>query len=297
METASVRVSEAPVRSRWRIAIWLIVVVIVVVAARTLDVAPMLHRTLASFAALGAWGPVLFVLLYVAVTVFDNRGFDPKDPYNSRTPNSTPVDAAIRAVHTGPFLPACWSLPPLPAMPVDIELTDYPAGAEYAVAIYAGESRAQAHTNTAPYLDELVGSGLLRKKLYFAGTTITTRGRRVEFIKPAEVYTVAPEHRALFDSRRRECFMLDPPRLRIVSARAYRSVLGRPRFSYRARLDYDNSAQRAHAAPLAALWPDLQTAIEAGRACAGDFAIDLRTGEYSGGSGSCWWAFDSRFEN
>ena len=31
---------------------------------------------------------------YVAVTVFDNRGFDPNDPYNSRTPNSTPADAA-----------------------------------------------------------------------------------------------------------------------------------------------------------------------------------------------------------
>jgi len=69
METTSVRVSEAPARSRWRLAIWLLVVVIVVVVARTLDVAPVLQRTLASFAALGPWGPVLFVLLYVAVTV------------------------------------------------------------------------------------------------------------------------------------------------------------------------------------------------------------------------------------
>ena len=69
METASVRVSTAPVRSRWRISIWLIVAVVVVVVARTLDVAATLHRALASIAALGAWGPVLFVLLYVAVTV------------------------------------------------------------------------------------------------------------------------------------------------------------------------------------------------------------------------------------
>jgi len=69
METTSVRVSAARGRTGWRVAIWLVVLVVVVVVARTLDVAPILHRTLASFAALGAWGPVLFVLLYVVVTV------------------------------------------------------------------------------------------------------------------------------------------------------------------------------------------------------------------------------------
>jgi uncharacterized membrane protein YdjX (TVP38/TMEM64 family) len=69
METASVRMSAAPARSRWRIAIWIVALLVVAVAARMLDVAAVLQRGLASMAALGPWGPVIFVLLYVAVTV------------------------------------------------------------------------------------------------------------------------------------------------------------------------------------------------------------------------------------
>jgi uncharacterized membrane protein YdjX (TVP38/TMEM64 family) len=70
METASVRVSAAPARSGWRIALWIVALLVVVVAARMLDVTAVLQRTLASITALGPWGPVTFVLLYVAVTVF-----------------------------------------------------------------------------------------------------------------------------------------------------------------------------------------------------------------------------------
>jgi uncharacterized membrane protein YdjX (TVP38/TMEM64 family) len=69
METASVRVTAAALRSRWRIAVWLIVVVVLVGVGRTLDIAALLHRTLVAVSALGAWAPVVFVLLYVAVTV------------------------------------------------------------------------------------------------------------------------------------------------------------------------------------------------------------------------------------
>ncbi|HXU91209.1 MAG TPA: TVP38/TMEM64 family protein [Methylomirabilota bacterium] len=69
METASVRVTAAARRSRWRIAVWLIVVVALVGVGRTLDIAALLHRMLVSVSALGAWAPVVFVLLYVAVTV------------------------------------------------------------------------------------------------------------------------------------------------------------------------------------------------------------------------------------
>jgi uncharacterized membrane protein YdjX (TVP38/TMEM64 family) len=70
METASVRVSASAARSRWRIAVWLVALVVVVVVGRMLDVAAALQRTLASITALGPWGPVIFVLFYVAVTVF-----------------------------------------------------------------------------------------------------------------------------------------------------------------------------------------------------------------------------------
>jgi uncharacterized membrane protein YdjX (TVP38/TMEM64 family) len=70
METASVRVSGALARSRWRIAIWLVALLVVVIIGRMLDVAAVLQRTLAWITALGPWGPVIFVPLYVAVTVF-----------------------------------------------------------------------------------------------------------------------------------------------------------------------------------------------------------------------------------
>jgi uncharacterized membrane protein YdjX (TVP38/TMEM64 family) len=47
-----------------------VALLVVVVVGRTLDVAAVLERTLASITALGPWGPAIFVLLYAAVTVF-----------------------------------------------------------------------------------------------------------------------------------------------------------------------------------------------------------------------------------
>lgn len=70
MEAASVRVSAATSRSRWRIAVWIIVLAVVIVVGRVFDVPSLLQGALAWITGLGPWGPAIFVLLYVAATVF-----------------------------------------------------------------------------------------------------------------------------------------------------------------------------------------------------------------------------------
>jgi uncharacterized membrane protein YdjX (TVP38/TMEM64 family) len=70
METTSVRVSARPWRSRWRIIIAVLILVLLFAAGRLVDAPSLLQRALTSIMALGAWGLAMFVLLYVAATVF-----------------------------------------------------------------------------------------------------------------------------------------------------------------------------------------------------------------------------------
>jgi len=56
-------------RSRWRLALAIGAVLVVVVVARGLETRALLEGALGWIGGLGPWGPVLFVLLYVAATV------------------------------------------------------------------------------------------------------------------------------------------------------------------------------------------------------------------------------------
>lgn len=56
--------------SRTHLAAWGLLAVAVVLAARYFEVTALLAGALEAIARLGPWGPVLFVLLYVAATVF-----------------------------------------------------------------------------------------------------------------------------------------------------------------------------------------------------------------------------------
>ncbi len=69
MEATSVRVSATASRSRWRIGLWVFALVVVLFVGRMFGVAPWLPAALGWITALGPWGPAIFVLLYVAVTV------------------------------------------------------------------------------------------------------------------------------------------------------------------------------------------------------------------------------------
>lgn len=69
MEATSVRVSAGTSRSRWRVTLAILGVALVLVAGRVFDVQSFLERALASITALGTWGLVIFILLYVAATV------------------------------------------------------------------------------------------------------------------------------------------------------------------------------------------------------------------------------------
>lgn len=69
MEEAPVRVTPAVARSWWRLGLWAVALVAVVVLGRVLDVPALLEAALAWLTGLGAWGPAIFVLLYVGVTV------------------------------------------------------------------------------------------------------------------------------------------------------------------------------------------------------------------------------------
>jgi uncharacterized membrane protein YdjX (TVP38/TMEM64 family) len=68
MEAPPVRVNGAW-WSRWRLALAIGAVLVVVVVARGLETRALLEGALGWIAGLGPWGPVLFVLLYVAATV------------------------------------------------------------------------------------------------------------------------------------------------------------------------------------------------------------------------------------
>src|SRR5688500_2361052 len=56
--------------SRGKLALWALLAVGLVLAAYYFDAAAWLRSALEGIAGLGAWGPVLFALLYVAATVF-----------------------------------------------------------------------------------------------------------------------------------------------------------------------------------------------------------------------------------
>jgi uncharacterized membrane protein YdjX (TVP38/TMEM64 family) len=68
MEAPPVRVNGAW-WSRWRLALAIGAVLVVVVVARGLETRALLESALGWIGGLGPWGPVLFVLLYVAATV------------------------------------------------------------------------------------------------------------------------------------------------------------------------------------------------------------------------------------
>ena len=56
-------------RSRGALVLWALAIVAALLAARYFDAPALLRTALEAIARLGAWGPVLFVLLYVAATV------------------------------------------------------------------------------------------------------------------------------------------------------------------------------------------------------------------------------------
>ncbi len=69
MEAAPVRVNGRVSRSRWRIALWVATMAVVVVVGRGLDARALLQSALAWMTGSGAWAPAIFVLLYVVTTV------------------------------------------------------------------------------------------------------------------------------------------------------------------------------------------------------------------------------------
>jgi uncharacterized membrane protein YdjX (TVP38/TMEM64 family) len=56
--------------SKTKVALWIIVVVALLAAARYFNAHALLRQALDTIAGLGPWGPVMFVLLYIVATVF-----------------------------------------------------------------------------------------------------------------------------------------------------------------------------------------------------------------------------------
>ncbi len=71
MEAPPVRVTPAggTSASRWRIALWVAVAIALIVAARAVDAPALLRTALEWITGLGAWGPVVFVVLYATAAV------------------------------------------------------------------------------------------------------------------------------------------------------------------------------------------------------------------------------------
>lgn len=169
---------------------------------------------------------------------------------------------------------------------------------DYSVAIYSDKPRESwdtIETKTKPYLDRMVNSGLLvsyvkrdipgekkEKGQYFTGT----------------VYKLAPEYKHIIDEQK-DCIYLGQSEIEIVD---FQITPGYSRelpfeddsFHYKLIIKFPNPPEWARDPVLQAWWRDLKGALEFGRACEGQFAIDLENDrKMSGGSGSCWWAYDN----
>ena len=68
-------------------------------------------------------------------------------------------------------------------------------------------------------------------------------------------------------------------------------------FRYKLKVMYKEPPAWMNDPVLKDTWTDLRGVIENGRACDGQFGFDRKTRKMHSGAGSCWWAFDSYYEN
>lgn len=194
---------------------------------------------------------------------------------------------------------ACLYLPGAEKLPVDRNFSSR-RESRYEVAIFTNKDlkkRDSITNKTQPYLDQLEQLGVLSKT---ARSEVASGKKNDEQLYNANIYTLTPEYINRIDESDPKCFQLGKPKLEIldISIRNnnHNSQNGAS-FSYKLQLHYPDAPAWMHDSALQAAWPELQGVMKKGYACSGHFDFNKETRKTGAGGGSCWWAFDSYYEN
>lgn len=194
---------------------------------------------------------------------------------------------------------SCLNLPGTEKLPVDKSLsTRRPA--HYAVAIFQNKERKtydRVVSKTIPYLDMLERRGVVSKH-WEQNMPGIRRDKGAAF--DAYVYELTPEYAGYLDPEHSECFSLGEPAVTFVDVSVLDADLPwsvNPAVSYKLKINYPDPPAWMRNPALLGGWDELRNALEQGRACDGHFEFDKKKRDLMGGGGSCWWAFDSYYEN
>lgn len=193
----------------------------------------------------------------------------------------------------------CLDLPGSEKLPVDKGLYSYNPS-RYSVAIFSNKDRTAydpVANKTIPYLNTLEQLGLLSKR---ATKGVPGEGRDVGTVFDAYVYELTPAYENRIHSRYPYCFPLGDTTVEFVDLQiAEKDENGFPNSSFRYKLKvmYMNPPAWMSDPLLKDGWPELRGVVEHGMACEGKFGFDRKTRDKHSGAGSCWWAFDSYYEN
>ena len=197
----------------------------------------------------------------------------------------------------------CLELPGSEKLPVDRTLLIY-SPSHYSVAIFSNKERTEydrVANKTIPYLNILERLGILKKH---ERSRILGEGEDSRTLFDAYVYELTQSYLNRIDSTYPECFPLGEPSVEFVDIQIAEKnvngfIYGFPfsSFRYKLRLKYKNPPDWMTDPRLMSEWSELRGVLEHGRACEGEFAFNRKTREMYSGVGSCWWAFDSYYEN
>jgi hypothetical protein len=204
--------------------------------------------------------------------------------------------------HKDPWRPwptPCIDLPGSEKLPVDKQLFTYDPP-HYSVAIFSNKERTEydrVANKTIPYLNMLERLGILKKH---AKSRILGEGKESKTLFDAYLYELSPSYESRIDTTDPVCFPLGEPSVEFVDIRiAEKDVNGYPNSSFRYKLKvmYKNPPAWMTDPSLMSEWSELRGVLEHGMACEGEFGFDRKTRDMYSGAGSCWWAFDSYYEN
>lgn len=212
------------------------------------------------------------------------------------------LNASYGEHQKGPSSMECIALPGSSRLPVDRELTPWTPNRgyqRYAVAVFTNNKRPifdPVWKKTRPYLETLQSLGVMTKR---SQQGISGNGGEGNLQFDADVYELAQPFATAMDVERSKCLSLGKPTVEFVAVElSEQDYAGVPRSFLRYKLRIRYKAPPAWVKePQVAGWDEVQSALQHGRACDGHFEFDRRERIFVGGSGSCWWAFDSYAEN
>jgi hypothetical protein len=190
-------------------------------------------------------------------------------------------------------------------LPVDKELyrSNSNTNQDYAVAIFTNKDRTsydRVFKKTIPYLNMLEQLGIVTKH---AERNIPGEGREEKKLFDAQIFELTSQYKNRNRPGRPYCFPLGKPTVEIVDIQLGKrrrfggNIMPESHFRYKLRVMYKNLPVWMNDSLLMDSWPELKGIVERGWACDGALSFDRKTRKTGAGGGSCWWAFDSYYEN